>query len=59
MEVCHGKSRQKHTDTIRKVLECYRLCVLCAAECLEQRKSELNECIKLCEICAGFCGVCA
>lgn len=50
---------QNQAAALQQVLECYGLCVRCAAECLDQRGPELTDCIKLCHVCADICGVCA
>lgn len=49
----------RNHEAIRKLLDCYRLCLLCEAECLDHYKPELNACIKLCRACADACALCA
>lgn len=48
----------QNRESVRKLAQCYGLCVLCAAECLDHYKAELNACIKLCQACAEACALC-
>ncbi|MGQ0523099.1 MAG: hypothetical protein ACT4P8_05500 [Betaproteobacteria bacterium] len=48
-----AKLNRQQSNAIEQLTECLRLCVLCAAECLGQRKTDLNTCIKLCQTCAS------
>lgn len=50
--------KSQQSGTMQQPPDCDRLSLLCAAECLDQRESDLNTCIKRCQICAAICSVC-
>ena len=51
-------SQQQTADAIRQVMDCYRLCLQCAADCIDRGEGKLALCTKLCEICADSCALC-
>lgn len=48
---------QQSGDTTSTLLECLKLCLQCANECIDQQPG-MKDCIKLCYLCADTCIVC-
>jgi len=45
-------------DSTNTVLDCMRLCLQCANECIDHDGKDMANCIKLCQICADTCALC-
>ena len=47
-----------NAQSTQTILNCFRLCLECATECVDQGRKENAQCIKLCYACAESCLFC-